>query len=262
MRYVFDNDLHLHSYISSCSSDPEQTNELILEYAKKNGIKRLCLTDHYWDSAVEGPSEWYKPQNYEHVIKGKPLPTAEGIDFMFGVETDMDKFMRIGIPAERFEDFDFVVIPTTHFHMPGFTVWENITVEERARLWSAKMDALLNMDLPFYKIGIAHLACELMAPTREEYDRVMSLIKDKDLERVFTKAAQKGVGIELNQSDMEYLPRCEDMKRMFDTAKKCGCKFYMASDSHHPRDFENTKAVFEKAIDILELTEDDKFYIG
>ena len=169
MRYIFDNDLHLHSQLSACSSDPEQTTLAILEYAKKNGVKKLCLTDHYWDSAVEGASDWYKPQNFEHVAQSLPLPQSEGVDFMFGVETDMDKFMHIGIPKERFKDFDFVVIPTTHFHMPGFTVWENITVEERARMWVAKMDALLNMDLPFHKIGIAHLACALMAPTNEEY---------------------------------------------------------------------------------------------
>lgn len=262
MRYIFDNDLHLHSYISACSSDPEQTTELILEYAKKNSLKKVCLTDHYWDSAVEGPSDWYKPQNFERVIKSKPLPTAEGIDFMFGVETDMDKFMRIGIPKERFKDFDFVVIPTTHFHMPGFTVWENITTKERARMWSAKLDALFNMDLPFKKIGIAHLACELIAPTRQEFDEVLSLIPDSDFERVFCKAAALGVGIELNQCDMEYLPKSQDTYRMFMCAKKCGCKFYMASDSHHPKDFENTKAIFEKAIDILELKEEDKFHIG
>ena len=61
---------------------------------------------------------------------------------------------------------------------------------------------------------------------------------------------------------MAHLAETEDMYRMFSTAKKCGCKFYMASDSHHPRNFKNTKEVFEKAIDILELTEEDKFHIG
>jgi hypothetical protein len=47
----------------------------------------------------------------------------------------------------------------------------------------------------------------------------------------------------------------------FKIAKKCGCKFYMASDAHHLKDFIDTKEVFEKAIDLLELTEDDKFRI-
>ena len=48
MKFSYDHDLHIHSKISSCSSDPEQTNEAILAYAKKNGLTTICLTDHYW----------------------------------------------------------------------------------------------------------------------------------------------------------------------------------------------------------------------
>jgi len=62
MKYIVDNDLHIHSYLSSCSDDPEQTPEAILSHAKKYGLKTICLTDHFWDSAVPGASEWYAPQ--------------------------------------------------------------------------------------------------------------------------------------------------------------------------------------------------------
>ena len=64
---IIDNDLHIHSKISSCSADPQQTNERILSYAVKNGLKTICLTDHFWDETVEGASKWYMPQNYEHI---------------------------------------------------------------------------------------------------------------------------------------------------------------------------------------------------
>ena len=67
MRFIYDNDLHIHSKISSCSKDSEQSNERILRYAKENGLKTICLTDHFWDDAVDGASNWYKPQNYEHI---------------------------------------------------------------------------------------------------------------------------------------------------------------------------------------------------
>ena len=43
--------------------------------------------------------------------------------------------------------------------------------------------------------------------------------------------------------------------------KKCGCKFYLGSDSHHPKDFVNAKEIFERAVTLLELSEDDKFHI-
>ena len=64
MKYVFDHDFHIHSKLSSCSRDAGQSNERILQYAKQNHLKTICLTDHFWDDAVEGASSWYKKQNY------------------------------------------------------------------------------------------------------------------------------------------------------------------------------------------------------
>ena len=40
MRYIFDHDYHIHSWISSCSRDPEQTLERMLRYAQENGLKK------------------------------------------------------------------------------------------------------------------------------------------------------------------------------------------------------------------------------
>ena len=79
MRYIFDNDLHIHSYISLCSKDPEQTPEAILQYAKDNNLKTVALTDHFWDSSVDGASNFYQPQNFEWISRSKPLPQHEGI---------------------------------------------------------------------------------------------------------------------------------------------------------------------------------------
>ena len=51
----------------------------------------------------------------------------------------------------------------------------------------------------------------------------------------------------------------ESVLRMFKIAKKMGCKFYLGTDAHHPDAFVKSKAIFERAIERLELTEDDKF---
>ena len=53
----------------------------------------------------------------------------------------------------------------------------------------------------------------------------------------------------------------ETVLRMFKIAKECGCKFYMGSDAHHPKGLKEAKGIFERAIDMLGLTEDDKFII-
>ena len=52
MRFKFDSDLHIHSKISLCSGDERQTGERILQYAKDNGLKTVCITDHFWDENV------------------------------------------------------------------------------------------------------------------------------------------------------------------------------------------------------------------
>ena len=265
MRYIFDNDLHIHSQLSSCSNDPEQTTERILQYAKENGVTTLCLTDHFWDSAVPGASSWYSTQDYDHIAKALPLPKTDGIRYLFGCETDMDKFMTVGVAKETLDKFDFIIIPTTHLHMMKFTLDEtDNSVQARSALWVKRFEALLAKDLPFRKIGIAHLACRLLRGRNDdsEYVKILDGIKSEDMERLFTKAAKLGCGIELNQSDMDLrVGEEESVLRMFRIAKSCGCKFYCGSDAHNPGYFVRTKEIFERAIDLLGLTEDDKFHI-
>ena len=264
MKYVYDHDLHIHSTCSLCAKDPEQTTENILKYAKENNLKTICLTDHFWDETVEGASNWYSRQDYAHILTAKPLPEADGVRFMFGCETELDKFMTVGLAREHFDRFDFVIIPTTHFHMKGFTMSEADTADakSRAEAWCRRLDGVLSMDLPFHKIGIAHLTCGLISPTREEYREVLSLLPEDEMERIFTKAATLGVGIEINQFDMSYAEEEKELVlRPYRIAKKCGCKFYCGSDAHSPTHFETMKDLMEKGIAALGLTEEDKFII-
>ncbi len=265
MRYRFDHDYHIHSELSSCSRDPEQNPLRILQYARDFGLNKICITDHYWDSTVPGASKWYMPQNFAHIEGSRPLPQAQGIEFLFGCETDMDRFGTVGVPPARFDDFAFMIIPTTHLHMKGFTITEEDfpSVEAKARLWVTRMEQLLSQKLPFYKIGIAHLACPLLHKTpREEYLRLLDLIPEEDMVRVFTRAASVGVGIELNSFDMRFNDdEADTVLRMFRIAKQCGCKFYCGSDAHQPADLDAAKEIFEHTIDYLELTEEDKFHI-
>lgn len=264
MKFIYDHDLHIHSKISLCSNDPEQTTERILEYAKANSLKTVCVTDHFWDNRVDGASDWYAQQNFEHISAAKPLPQADGIKFLFGCETETDKNMTIGISKERFDEFDFVIIPTTHFHMTDFTIpSEFSSSEDRAAFWLKKFHAILDMDLPFHKIGIAHLTCGLIYPDRDGFLKTISSLPDSELENIFKKASSKGVGIELNSDDMNFKEsEAEIVLRPYKIAKKCGCKFYCGSDAHHPKGLDSAKAIFERAIDMLDLSEDDKFIIG
>lgn len=267
MKYKIDHDYHIHSYLSSCSNDPRQTGESILQYAKNMGLDSICITDHYWDSSVPGASKWYQPQNFDHISQSKPLPKADGINFMFGCETDMDRFMTVGCPESRYDDFSFIIVPTTHLHMTGFTISEEDAsdMSRRAKLWVERMDALLDSPLPFGKIGIAHPATCLINwrnRSKKEYFETLNMIPSDEMERVFAKAAERGCGIELNGADMCIAgTEVEAYLRPFRIAKSCGCKFYLGSDAHTVAECDRYFEGFEISIDLLGLEEKDKFHI-
>ncbi|MBP3685432.1 MAG: hypothetical protein J6J21_00195 [Clostridia bacterium] len=117
------------------------------------------------------------------------------------------------------------------------------------------------MDLPFHKVGLAHLACPLISQfDREEFLRVLSLLPQSELFDIFRRAALLGVGIEINTRDFLFSPQEADViLRLFRIAKECGCQFYLASDAHSPSYFEIAKEAFARAIALLDLTENDKF---
>ena len=259
MKFQIDHDLHIHSHLSSCSHDENQTPESILAYARKEGLKKIAITDHFWDEKVDGASEWYAPQNFEHVSSSLPLPKEDGISFLFGCESEMDKFFTLGISRERLNSFDFIIIPTSHLHMSGFTIDENLTsAEERAKYYMERCHRLLDYDLPFHKIGLAHFTCGLMARNCEgTRDDILSYISDGEFAELFTKAAKCGIGIELNTAISDATN--PSALRPYLIAKECGCKFYLGSDAHSVKDFALSRQRFSSMIDALGLTEEDKF---
>lgn len=263
MKYVVDHDYHIHSLLSPCSNDPEQTNERILQYAKENGFKQICIADHHWDEDVPGDEIWVG-QGYDKISRALPLPQAENIKFLFGCEADMKYDYQIGLAPEHYNRFDFVIIALTHLHFTGYAITEELskTIEGRVETWIKKFEALLSMDLPFHKMGIAHLASGLIGQTREQTFEILRMIPEEKLMELFTKAASLGVGIELNACDMLFNDQQADaVLRIFESAKKAGCKFYLGSDAHHPKDLLEAKKLFEKAVDCLSLTEEDKYHI-
>ena len=203
---------HIHSQLSSCSADPEQTTARILQYAEDNGFTDICLTDHYWDEDIPGASKWYIPPN------------------------------------------------TPHLHMAGFTIDGSADAAARADAWVERFGNVLNRDLPFEKSGIAHLTCSLMAGRNNPFNQadVLRLISDETMRELFTLAAKRKVGIELNFNIDKYAGIAE-IFRPYEIAKQCGCKFYMGSDAHHVKDLLAAKENFAKIAERLKLTDDDRW---
>lgn len=268
MRFVIDHDMHIHSGLSLCSGDPTQNPASILAYGKRNGLKTLVLTDHYWDEDVKKePFEFYDVHNTAHIAPALPLPQAEGMRFLFGVETDMDKYGTIGVAKEHFDRFAFVIVPHTHLHMDGFTIDAiDDNVPARARLWVSRFEMLLKADIPFHKVGLAHMTCSLMAPrNKRDHIDALNMISDTAMTDLFKEAAKVGMGIELNFPHQEYVDQgefaVESHLRPYRIAKDAGCKFYFGSDAHHEKGLVEAPANFNAIVDALDLQEEDKFIL-
>lgn len=259
MKYIADHDFHIHTIVSSCCRDENQTPQRLLRYAVENDFHKVCITNHLWDESVPSEAEWHPDHTCRRLKTVLPLPTHQGVKLLFGAETDMDYNNILGISRKTLDEMDFVTVATTHLHLAGNTVREKIqTPQEAAEIWLEKIRALLQMDLPFHKMGIAHLTCGHIMKGRSH--EVIRLLQDKDLYEIFEECANKGVGIELN---MKTLAMDDEIKnilmRPYYIAKDCGCKFYLGSDAHKESALENIKAEFENIISLLDLSENDKF---
>ena len=260
MKYQIDHDYHIHSYLSECSSDPRQNAERILQYAEENGFRDICLTDHGWDATVSGASEWYTRQSLDYIRRSLPLPQSENVRFHFGCETDMNKHLVVGMSLQGLQTLDFLIVPTTHLHLTGFSIDpEDDALERRAALYIRRFEALTETNFPRNKVGIAHLTCSLIAPDGQHL-RVIDMVPDEVFRTLFTKTAQKGYGVELNMPAVyETDADLASALRPYRIAKQCGCRFYMGSDAHHPEAFEGMAEKFRTLADLLELQESDKF---
>lgn len=261
MRYIADHDFHIHSTVSSCCHDETQTPEALLNYAKANGFKKICLTNHFWDERVRSEAEWIDEHDFAHVSSVLPLPKDESVDFLFGCETDMDYNNVLGISDERFDVFDFVIVSTTHLHLDGNTVRTKIEEPKEAAFhWIDKLENLLCKDLPFHKIGIAHLTSGHIL--KNQTAETLSLIPDSTMYLLFGECSRRGVGIELNVKTINMNESEKEIfLRPYVIAKECGCKFYLGSDSHKASALANAKENFEDVITKLDLKESDKFVV-
>lgn len=259
MKFIADHDFHIHTTVSSCCRDENQIPENLLQYAIRNGFHKVCITNHLWDESVPSEAEWHPDHTYERLKTVLPLPTHEGAKLLFGAETDIDYNNVLGISKKTIDEMDFVTVATTHLHLAGNTVREKIqTPQQAAEIWLEKIRALLNMDLPFHKMGIAHLTCGHIL--KNQTPQVIELLPHEDLYGIFEECANKGVGIELNMKTLAMDDETKNiLMRPYYIAKDCGCKFYLGSDSHKQSALENIKAEFENIITLLDLQEKDKF---
>jgi histidinol phosphatase-like PHP family hydrolase len=95
-------DVHVHTNLSSCSHDPEQTPANILQKAADLGLRTVGFADHLWVSDLPGASNWYRPQDEKHVLQIRSqLPAGQhSVRVLIGCESEFTG-TACGIDAAR-----------------------------------------------------------------------------------------------------------------------------------------------------------------
>ena len=262
MKYQIDHDYHIHSFLSPCSRDPEQSPENILRYGIENGFKHICLTNHLWDTTKKNLYLDPPDQKYSYLTQALPLPQTDGIQFHFGCETDMDRNFVLGIEKETFDKLDFVIISTTHLQLTGKTIHDGATLAERAEIYIERLEKILESGLDFSKVGIPHPASGHASPDNP-FNELFDKIGEDNIRYVFKRVAQSGAGVEINSFDFNFDSKSpahiDAILKFYGILRECGCKFYLGSDAHHPDALARAPKSFETAVNELGLTEDEKF---
>ena len=233
-------DIHLHTHLSLCAK-PEADVRAYVEYAKAQGITTIGISDHFWDENVPGSPDWYKPQNYEHILEAKEdikRCEGEGVRILFGAETEYSLGTRgVAITPEIASQLDFLLVPNSHTHI----TMPKEYYEDHRRHSEYMLDAywdIIESDVSPYITAIAHPFSAVCCPYDKE--KCVRLITDKEFCDCFRKTAEKNIGIEINTSEFINKGIADIEKsqflRMFRLARACGCKFTFGTDSHHPSD--------------------------
>jgi histidinol phosphatase-like PHP family hydrolase len=265
MKFVIDQDYHIHSKLSPCSNDPLQTVDAILAYGEKAGMKDIVVTDHFWDKSVPTPKPFWS--GFDLIEQNLPLPQGEHTRFHFGCEADMDRFSVIGFNRKNADRLEFIIVPINHLHFNDYTIapCDFDDLKRRADCYVQRFWNFLQMDYPFRKMGIAHLTDGLVAGgmkngTFENHLAILDMVADDTFRILFEQVAERGLGVELNVATERYEgANRERMLRPYRIAKACGCKFYTGSDAHHPAGFESGLRHMHDMVAWLDLDEEDKF---
>ena len=208
---IVDHDFHLHTNISLCAS-PEATFDFFLKKAETEGLKKIAITDHLWDHAVDGwqgrGGNFYEVQDFEHIKALRSEIDAhnaksKGPRVLFGAEAEYSyENRRPAITPEVAEQREVLLVPNSHTHLTMPKSFYEPYEKHIEYMTDAFMD-IVNSDVAKYVTAIPHPFMAVCCP----YDNKMLLEKigDDIFKRCFSAAAEKGIALELNPN---YFKEC------------------------------------------------------
>ena len=121
---------------------------------------------------------------------------------------------------------------------------------------------MIAMHLDAVRSGLADVLLHPMHASSYEniYDKTMECISDSELFDVLAETAAHNVAMEINCGVLKACDNgkfsIETLLRLFETAKRAGCKFTIGSDSHCPAHFQ-LYGLAEHFTNRLGMTEND-----
>lgn len=227
-------DLHIHTNLSVCSSDPEQTVENIVAFAKAHGVPAVAITNHVWDCEIPAGSDFYAQQPFSHIMKIRQQIPEEthGVRVLVGAESEFAGG-HVMLKKEYRDQLDFVLIPHSHIHMYGLVLpkeCKNFALKAKYLKESfcdlVSKDAATAIAHPFAPLG-----CDPYGVRA-----ILSCITDDEFAACFDLAKEHNTALELNGSEIykvwNYAETLAEYERVFSIARDCGCTFTMGSDAH------------------------------
>lgn len=233
-------DLHCHTFLSACAARDAEIDDYVKD-ADEGGLRALGFADHAWDEGLGTPSGFYAPQNYKRLLTRK-CSVKHRVRVFYGAEGEYARGL-LAVRAETMKLFDYIIIPHSHTHMKGFVLPAECEAPgDHGRFLLESFVSLLNHPHIGGVFGIAH-PFHPCGKKFEEAEEILSYITNEEFENCGALAAQKGVFLELNMSAAFAVPeeKAEDCSyaRFFRNAKKGGAKFFLGTDNHRPKPYQD-----------------------
>ncbi len=240
---MLDLDSHVHTYYSPCAQGVDQAGRPVaspqryLQRAGEIGLRALVFTDHFVeDPTLPGVVLFYKGSGKAMLrnlrLELDRLPAMQGCDVFVGCETETMSTEWVGVGEAMAKELDFVLVPTTHYHLPGVPQPASYAPGDVATHMLAMLEAVVHKP---WLDSVAHPFAEvesLIGDLRAIYE-AMNKARLRD---ILGLAARNGVALEVNASCLA-APELPNYAAVFreivSLAKSLGVRFTFGSDAHN-----------------------------
>jgi histidinol phosphatase-like PHP family hydrolase len=242
-------DSHVHTYYSPCargvdqSTNPVASPQRYFQRAEEIGLRAMIFTDHFVeDPTLPGLVLFYKSSGKAILrdlrLELERLSDTQVCDVFIGCETETLSTEWVGVSEATARELDFVLVPTTHYHLPGVPQPASMAPRDVAAHMLLMLESVVQKP---WLDSVAHPFSEpetVIGDLRAIYD-AMDKARLRD---VLGLAARNGVALEVNGSSLTAPNYAAIYREIVALAKSLGVRFTYGSDAHDSANLGMTQA--------------------